>query len=217
MPNINYDYIESYLKGLYIEKDPFLANIEEYGLRENIPIIEKESLELLRLIISIFKPNRILEIGTAIGYSAIAMAKLDSKINITSFEINEKNYNIAIDNIKKAKLLDRIEVRFGDASELLTKLREDELFDFVFIDAAKSHYLEYFNDIYKNLSNRSIIFSDNVLFKGMIADDSLVPRRDRTIVRNMREYLSFLTSQNNIKTSVIPIGDGVAISLIEKE
>ncbi|MEB3429825.1 O-methyltransferase [Citroniella saccharovorans] len=217
MPNINYDYIESYLKGLYIEKDPFLANIEEYGLRENIPIIEKESLELLRLIISIFKPNRILEIGTAIGYSAISMAKLDSKINITSFEINEKNYNIAIDNIKKAKLLDRIEVRFGDASELLTKLREDEIFDFVFIDAAKSHYLEYFNDIYKNLSNRSIIFSDNVLFKGMIADDSLVPRRDRTIVRNMREYLSFLTSQNSIKTSVIPIGDGVAISLIEKE
>lgn len=213
MPNINYDYIESYLKGLYIEKDPFLANIEEYGLRENIPIIEKESLELLRLIISIFKPNRILEIGTAIGYSAISMAKLDSKINITSFEINEKNYNIAIDNIKKAKLLDRIEVRFGDASELLTKLREDEIFDFVFIDAAKSHYLEYFNDIYKNLSNRSIIFSDNVLFKGMIADDSLVPRRDRTIVRNMREYLSFLTSQNSIKTSVIPIGDGVAISL----
>lgn len=213
MSGICEPYIVEYLRGLYSEQDPFLLSLKKYAEENNVPIIERESLAILELMIQIHKPKRILEIGTAIAYSTIAMAKISEEVEIDTIDINEENLSIAQLNIKKSNLENRIKLHYGDASDVLRSL--DGYFDLVFIDAAKSHYREYFDICINLINDKSIIISDNVLFKGLIANDDLVNRRARTLVRAMRSYLKYLTNTAGLSTAVLPVGDGVAITQVD--
>ncbi len=213
MSGICEPYIVDYLRGLYNEQDPFLLSLENYAHENNIPIIEPESRSLLEFMIRMHKPKRILEIGTAIAYSTIAMAKISEEIIIDTIDISEENLSIAQLNIKECNLEKRITLHYGDASEVLKRL--DGNYDLVFIDAAKSHYKEYFDICIKLINDEAVIISDNVLFKGLIANDELVNRRARTLVRAMRSYLIYLTNTKGLSTSVLPVGDGVAVTQVD--
>lgn len=213
MTGICEPYIIDYLRGLYSDQDPFLLSLEEYAAKYDIPIIERESLALLELMVNLKNPKRILEIGTAIGYSTIAMAKISGQVIIDTIDIDEENLSVAQLNIKDAGFEDRIFLHYGDASEVLNGLKEK--YDMVFIDAAKSHYREYFDKCLKLINDNALIISDNVLFKGLIANDELVNRRARTLVRAMRNYLEFLTHTTGLSTAVLPVGDGVAITKVD--
>lgn len=213
MTGICEPYIVDYLRGLYSDQDPFLLSLEEYAARYEVPIIERESLALLELMVSLKNPKRILEIGTAIGYSTIAMAKISSDVIIDTIDIDEENLSVAQLNIAEAGYDNRIFLHYGDASDVLDNLKEK--YDMVFIDAAKSHYREYFDKCLNLINDNALIISDNVLFKGLIANDELVNRRARTLVRAMRNYLEFLTHTNGLSTAVLPVGDGVAITKID--
>ncbi|WP_425539947.1 O-methyltransferase [Microaceticoccus formicicus] len=213
MTGICEPYIVDYLRGLYSDQDPFLLSLEEYAARYEVPIIERESLALLELMVNLKNPKRILEIGTAIGYSTIAMAKISSNVIIDTIDIDEENLSVAQLNIAEAGYDNRIFLHYGDASDVLDNLKEK--YDMVFIDAAKSHYREYFDKCLNLVNDNALIISDNVLFKGLIANDELVNRRARTLVRAMRNYLEFLTHTKGLSTSVLPVGDGVAITKID--
>lgn len=212
MTGICEPYIIEYLRGLYSDQDPFLVSLEEYAAKYEVPIIERESLALLELMVKLKNPTRILEIGTAIGYSTIAMAKISPGVIIDTIDIDEENLSVAQLNIKDAGFEDRIFLHYGDASDVLNDLKHK--YDMVFIDAAKSHYREYFDKCLYLINDNALIISDNVLFKGLIANDELVNRRARTLVRAMRNYLEFLTHTKGLSTSVLPVGDGVAITKI---
>ena len=158
------------------------------------------------------RPEKILEVGTAIGYSAIRMAR-SCDADIVTIEISDEMADKAEENIEKADLSHRIKVLRGDAAEVLKTL--DEKFDFIFIDAAKGHYMDFFNECDRMLEKGGILVSDNVLYKGMTATDELVVRRKITIVRRLRNYLEMLKNNENYSTAIIPIGDGVALSIRE--
>ena len=185
--------------------------LEEYGIENNVPIIDKEVGQLIKLLLKMRKPKNILEIGTAIGYSSILMAENTCEdTKITTIERYEKNYNIAVENINKFGYEDKIDVRLGDANDVLLSL--EDKYDFVFIDAAKGQYLEFFNKTKDLLTEDALIISDNVLFKGMVATDELVIRRKKTIVKRLREYLEYINNLEGFTTAVLSISDGVALT-----
>lgn len=167
--------------------------------------------QFIKVILKITDPKNILEIGTAIGYSSLIMAKASSDMaKITTIEKRKDMVNIAKENINKSNYKDKINVLHGDARELLPKI--DKKYDFIFLDASKGHYLDFFNKSIKLLKKGGVILSDNVLYKGMVANDELVHRRKKTIVKRMRSYLEYLSKLENYDTSIIPIGDGVALT-----
>ena len=206
MSNINYDYIENYLRNLKaIEK------MSNYAEKNHVPIIERESEEFINFLISMQKPKKILELGTAIGYSSISFAKRNKCIEkIDSVELKSEMAEIARKNISDLDLDKIISVHESDAYDFLLDL--DEKYDLIFIDAAKGQYEKYFEAALKNLKEKGLIICDNVLFKGMIAEDSLVKRRKITIVKRMRKYLDMVSKDENLITTVIPMGDGIALT-----
>ncbi len=211
MSNINEDYIEDYIREVIKESSVFLKKLEEYAHKNHIPIIHPEVAQFLKVLIKIKKPKEILEIGTAIGYSAIVMAEaMDSYGKITTIERREDMINLAQSNFTECNLIERINVIHGDANEVLPKLQGS--FDLIFLDAAKSKYMDFLPYFINNLTSGGVIISDNVLYKGMIANDDLVVRRQKTIVRRMREYLDYICNNEIFESSIIPIGDGVALT-----
>ncbi len=211
MSNINESNIEEYIRSLIPQKDNFLIEIERYAELNHVPIIHPEVAQLIRVLIKISKPKRILEIGTAIGYSALVMASSMEKCGrVTTIEKRDDMINIAEKNIQDNGYSGMIQIIKGEAEEILPTINDE--FDFIFIDAAKGQYMEFFPYCIKNLVDSGIIVSDNVLYKGMVASDELVVRRKKTIVKRMRNYLDYITSNNTLESSVIPIGDGVAIT-----
>ncbi|MDO5689170.1 MAG: O-methyltransferase [Tissierellia bacterium] len=213
MDGINQEYVVEYIRGLCKQKDPFLLALEQIAEERFIPILEPETAALLEVLLSIHKPKRILELGTAIGYSAIRMAKAAPNALITTVELREDFAAIARDNIESQGYSDRIQVVVGDAIPSIQELNGP--FDFVFIDAAKGHYQEYYEACMPLILPGSILFSDNVLFRGTIAKPSLAVRRKRTIVHRMRSYLEMITGDERVNTCVLPLGDGVAISVLK--
>lgn len=209
--DIIFDYVTDYLNNTLGSSDEFLSELEKYADENHVPIVTKDTAWFLRSIMAMQKPKEILEIGTAIGYSAILFAK-HSDANIITLEKNSDMAKIAEENIEKAGLSDRITVLEGDAMESI-KCIEGGNFDFVFLDANKSHYKDYLPEILERLDYGGVIVSDNILYKGMVANDELVTKRQKTIVKNLREYLNILTNHDELVTSIIPIGDGVALSV----
>lgn len=211
MTSINKDYIEEYIRSVTPDNTGKLLELEDYGIKNNVPIIDKEVGQLIKLLLKMRQPKKILEIGTAIGYSSILMAESTCEdTKITTIERYDKNYNIAIENIKKFGYEDRIDVKLGDANDVLLDL--DEKFDFVFIDAAKGQYLEFFKKTKDLLADDALIISDNVLFKGMVATDDLVVRRKKTIVKRLREYLEYINNLEGFTSAILSISDGVALT-----
>ncbi|HPP31931.1 MAG TPA: O-methyltransferase [Soehngenia sp.] len=212
MSNIIDDKVINYIQSLCFEETKLLSELREYANNNKIPILQKETAQLLRVLIKITKPKEILEIGTAIGYSSILMAQ-NSNCKITTIEMDPSMVDMAINNINKANLSSNIQVIEGDAILVLPLLTKK--YDLIFIDANKSRYKEYFDMGKEMLNNSGVIISDNVLYKGMTANDDSVQKKNRTIVNNMRKYLEYITTINGYMTSIIPIGDGVALTYKE--
>ena len=212
MNPINYDYIESFIKNLVPEHTGALKEIEQLALSNEIPIVRKEVAAFLELMVKIKKPVSVLELGTAIGYSSILIALSSSNIKqIITIEKDEEVLKVARENINKFKLDKIISIKQGDCLEVLKNLQGK--FDFIFIDAGKAHYNHYLPYCLKLLNEDGMIFADNVLFRGMVASKALVERRKITIVKRMKEFIRLITTDNNLVTSVLPIGDGVSITI----
>lgn len=209
MSKVSYEYIEDYLRSLYKTKSDLLSELREYAEENHVPIIEEECEEFYNFLINTTKPKKILELGTAIGYSAISFSMNESVERLVTVEINEDMVKIAKENIKKSGLEDKIEIVHSDAYEYL--IESSDTFDFIFIDAAKGQYEKYFEEAIKLLNRDGIIVCDNVLFRGMIANQELVKRRKITIVKRLRKFLKDIKDDDRFYSSIVPIGDGALL------
>lgn len=202
-----------YLHSLETENSEILEQIEQEALSDGVPIIRKEMQSFLKVLLRIKKPLRILEVGAAVGFSAILMSEyVPEDCRITTIENYEKRIPIARNNFKRAGKEAQITLIEGDAMEVLKTLEGP--YDFVFMDAAKGQYIAYLPEVLRILSPEGILVSDNVLQNGEIIESRfVVERRDRTIHSRMREYLYTLKHHEALETSIIPLGDGVALSI----
>lgn len=191
-----------------------IKDIKQYAKENNIPIMQDEGISFLTTLIHKNKIRSILEIGTAIGYSAIIMALTDKNIKITSVERDEKRYLEAVKNIKKFNLEDRITLIFKDALEL----KVDGNFDLIFLDAAKGQNINFFNNFSKNLNKNGFIVTDNMLFHGYVNknEEDIKSRNLRGLVRKIKQYHEFLKTSDDYNTSFYNIGDGIAVTTRKK-
>lgn len=203
----------TYINSLDRGNTELLDAIEAEAVSDYVPIIRKEMQSFLKMMLQLQQPRRILEVGTAVGFSAILMAEYNPKpCEITTIENYEKRIPIARENFKRAGKQDMIELLEGDAAQVLKTLQEP--FDFIFMDAAKGQYLNFLPDILRLLSPGGILISDNVLQDGDIVESRFaVTRRNRTIHKRMREYLYELTHHEELVTTVLPVGDGITVSV----
>ncbi len=190
-----------------------LDQIEKEAIETYVPIIRKEMQSFLKMLLAIRKPTRILEVGTAIGFSAILMAEYTpGDCQITTIENYEKRIPIARENFKRAGKEEQITLLEGDAAEVLKTI--DEPFDFIFMDAAKGQYIHFMPEVLRLLKKDGVLVSDNVLQDGDIIESRyVVTRRNRTIHKRMRDYLYQLTHHEDLVTSILPIGDGITVSV----
>lgn len=205
--------IISYINSLSTEDTPFLTELEKWALKERVPIIRKETQSFLKMLLAMKQPEHILEIGTAIGFSSLMMSECVSEnCTITTIENYEKRIPIARDNFVRAGKDHQITLLEGDAMEVLKGLTGP--YDFVFLDAAKAQYIYYLPELLRIMPEGAVLVSDNVLQDGNIVESRFaVERRDRTIHARMREYLYELTHRDDLVTSVLPLGDGVTVSV----
>lgn len=203
----------TYINSLDQGNTPILNMIEEEALKANVPIIRKEMQSFLKMFLYLKQPVRILEVGTAVGFSAILMSEYNPKTcTITTIENYIKRIPIAKNNFIRAMKEDTIFLIEGDATEVLKELQEP--FDFIFMDAAKGQYINFLPDILRLLVPGGTLISDNVLQDGDIIQSRFaIPRRNRTIHKRMRDYLFELTHHEQLVTAVLPIGDGITISV----
>jgi len=208
---ISYEYINDYIRKTIKRNEGILSELEKFAEAQHVPIIQPEVARLLLVLGRLKRPRRILEVGTAIGYSAILLSDvLEPGGKIDTIERYELMADRAKENIKRAGKEDIINVILGDASEVLTCL--DKKYDMIFLDAAKGQYPEFLPDCLRMLDSGGLLVSDNVLYKGMVANDELVVRRKKTIVKRLRAYLDTICNHDQLDTTILSIGDGVAIS-----
>ena len=187
-----------------------LEKIKEKALKENIPIIMDDTLEVMEKYLITKKPQRILEIGTAVGYSAICFTEfLTEDGMIDTIERDIERVKEAKENIKRVGVEEKIHIYEGDAVEILPTL--DEKYDVVFIDAAKGKYPFFLKESMRMLKSDGIIFADNILYKGYVMSD-YNKHKQRTAVRNLREYIKEVSENPNLETEILEVGDGLAIS-----
>lgn len=212
MELINKKYIPEYLRSLIVEKDKDMVEFRLKCESDKIPIVHKEVGQLIRLLITMTNTKKILELGTAVGYSSIMMSNIINSENglITTMERRKVFIEQAKANIDIYKPPTPIEIIEGDALDMLDTIEGE--YEMIFLDAAKSKYMDFFPKAMELLKPGGLIVSDNVLYKGMIASDDLVVRRQRTIVRKMRIYLKYISEHKDLETSILPMGDGVSIS-----
>ena len=202
----------TYINSLDRGNTAILDTIEREALDSYVPIIRKEMQSFLKLLLAMQKPKRILEVGTAVGFSAILMAEYNPyPCEIVTIENYDKRIPIARENFVRAGKENQITLIEGDATEVLKTL--DEPFDMIFMDAAKGQYINFMPDILRLLKKDGVLVSDNVLQDGDIIESHfVVTRRNRTIHKRMREYLYELTHRDDLVTAVLPIGDGITVS-----
>jgi len=203
----------TYINSLNCKKSDFLDEIEGFALEKKVPIIRKETQSLLRILLQIKQPKQILEVGTAIGFSALFMEEVNpTESDITTIENDKNRIAIAHQNFINAGKDDLIHLVEGDAQDILPKLNEK--YDFIFMDAAKGQYLHFLPLVLQLLKPGAIIVSDNVLQDGDIIQSRFaVTRRNRTIHKRMREYLYSITHNEELTTTILTVGDGIAISV----
>lgn len=207
---IVYNEVVSYIRDLIPQRSEYFQKLEAYADEFHVPIVQPEVAQFIQTLVLLHKPNRVLEIGTAIGYSASIIAEHMTAGEIVSIEIRESSHALALKNVSEFPTKVKFDFRLGDALEVLPEVPGK--FDLIFIDASKGHYLEFLELCMGKLNPGGLIISDNILYKGMIANQALVERRKKTIVKRMRNYLSELNAIEDLHTSIIPIGDGVALS-----
>lgn len=205
--------ITAYINSLDTGNSPLVNSIRREALDDGVPIIRQECESLLKVMLRLVQPKHILEVGTAVGYSALLMSENAPKdCKITTLEKYEKRIPVARANFEKAGKTDCITLLEGDATDILKELEGP--YDFIFMDAAKGQYMTFFKDVMRLLRPGGILISDNVLQDGDIIESRFaVTRRNRTIHSRMREYLYTLTHHDEFETTILSIGDGMAVSV----
>jgi predicted O-methyltransferase YrrM len=202
---------ESFIRSVIKKQTGFMHELERYAEEYFIPIVTPETAAFLRVMVRIIKPRRILEAGTAIGYSAIVFAEASGKDTlIDTIENDEGMADAAEANIRRMGYEDRIRVIRGDALEVLQCLTTE--YDMIFLDAAKGQYVEYLPECLRLTSKGGVIISDNILYKGLVAAREGVGHKHRTIAVRMKEYVARLCESPHLDTAIIPVGDGMAVS-----
>lgn len=192
-----------------------LERIKEEALKEHIPIIMDDTLNVMKQYLKDKKINSILEIGTAVGYSAICFTELlEDNGRIDTIERDEERTIKARENIQRAQVEDKINILFGDAVEILPTLNGK--YDMIFIDAAKGKYPFFLKEAMRMLDKNGVIIADNILYKGYVMSD-YNKHKQRTAVRNLRQYIKEVTENSNLETQILEVGDGLAISQIKEE
>ena len=187
-----------------------IEEMEMYAHEHDVPIMQKEGIDFMCSFLKEHNLKHVLEIGSAIGYSAIRMAMLDMDIQITTIERDKDRYDQAVEYVKRSGLQDRITLLFGDALETVV----EGSFDMLFIDAAKAQYIYFLPQVLRLMPPGGLLVSDNVLQDGDVLESRFaVTRRNRTIHARMREYLSELTHHPGLETCILPVGDGVTLSV----
>ena len=207
----------AYIHSLDSGNGEFLDALERKALSDEVPIIRPDMQSFLKVLLSVHRPERILEVGTAVGFSAILMAQnTDDTCQITTIEKYEKRIPEARENFRLAGLENRITLLEGDALEVMGRLSEP--YDMVFMDAAKGQYIHFLQEALRLLRTGGILVSDNVLQDGDIIESHYaVERRNRTIYKRMREYLYVLKHTQGLLTSIVPVGDGAAVTVKQQE
>nr|WP_269448467.1 O-methyltransferase [Metabacillus kandeliae] len=209
------DKLQLYLESLIPSEPEYIRDMEEYAKENQVPIMEKAGMNVLLQLLRLHSPAAILEIGTAIGYSAIRMAQALPNTRIVTLERDEERYKEAVRRVESAGLSGRITVLFGDALELSGEVSGRMPFDALFIDAAKGQYRRFFELYEPMLSANGIIITDNVLFRGLVAEDpeEIESKRIRSLAAKIHYYNEWLVSHPDYMTSIIPAGDGIALSI----
>lgn len=187
--------------------------LKKDALENHIPIIMDDTLEKIKEILEAEKPKRILEIGTAVGYSASCFVRYSENAMVDTIELDEERAKQAIENVKKIGVADNINIMIGNAVEILPTLSGE--YDIVFIDAAKSKYSIFLEEGIRLIRNGGLILADNVLYKGYVMSD-YNKHKQRTAVRHLREYIKEVTENPNLETEILEIGDGLAITRVSK-
>lgn len=193
--------------------DETLAKKRYDALQNGVPVADDETLQFLLVTLQMSKPKKILEIGTAVGLSGVAMLKQIPDAKLTTIELDEERYMQAKKNFQEFGVLDRVTAHLGDAGEILAMM--DGEFDFVFLDGPKAQYEKYLFDIKRMLKKGGILFADDVLLFGWVSGEEETPQKRRSIVEKIRSYLQVITADTDFCTSVINIGDGVALSVYQ--
>lgn len=190
-----------------------IEELKQYARDNHVPIMQDGGIEFILNYIKKYHVKKILEIGSAIGYSAISFASISDDITVTTIERDDNMYQKALENISNAQLSNRITIIHGDALDTII----DDKYDLIFIDAAKSQYIKFFEKYKKNLKEDGVIISDNLSFHGLVEDDSKTNNRNtKQLVRKIRNYIEFLKNNQEFKTEFFNVGDGVSISYFAK-
>ena len=205
------DFIISYIH----DDEGILGDIYSEAIKNNVPVIRPEMKDLLRTLIVMNRPEKVLEIGTAVGYSSLFIAEvLKCGFSIDTFELDPDRVKIAKDNISKLGYENEIHIHEGDAAALLKEM--DRKYDFVFIDAAKAQYMIYLEEIMRLTHPGSVIVTDNIFTDGEVLESHfLVEKRDRTIHDRMREYIYKIKNDDRLETAVLSVADGAAVSVVK--
>lgn len=208
--------LSEYIKALECDLPEYLDKLEQQALADEVPIIRKEAQSLLRFLLCLLKPERILEVGCAVGFSAAFMSEyMPEQCTITTIEKVEMRIKEAKKNLATIPRAEQVTLVCGDANEVLKELSEKgETYPFIFMDAAKGQYMNFLPHLLKLLPEGGLLITDNVLQEGTIVESKYtIPRRERTIHMRMREYVYTLKHMEEFETVVLPVGDGVTLSV----
>jgi predicted O-methyltransferase YrrM len=212
--NIVHDYIDEYIDKTHSENEPFFTALRQYAIENHIYIVKPQVEQFLRTFLQAVHPAKILEVGTAIGYSALMMLSCLPDAEITTIERDETVLKMARENIEKRGAQAHIRCIYGDAGEVLENL--GGTYDFAFLDAAKGQYQTHFQMVLSKMKPGGVIVTDDVLYMGMTASDALATKKHDTITRRLREFLEYICKDKRFETVILPIGDGVALTYIKE-
>ena len=202
---------KKYIESFNLETDPFILGMEEFARKNNVPILTRDSAKLIELLIKMYKPTRILEIGTAIAYTTIRIAKASGKkCSVHTIEFSKDNEKLAKQNIKKAKLSKKIKLLSGDALKIMPRLNKK--YDFIFLDADKEDYLKLLRLSLKLLKKGGVIFVDNLLWHGFAAA-SEVPEKYIVSTKYIRDFNKLFTGNKQLQATILPVGDGIGLGI----
>lgn len=204
--------LQAYLDNLVPERNSLLQEMEVYAEQHAVPIMERTGIEILLQLLRIQNAKNILEVGTAIGYSALRMATALQEAKIVSIERDDERFQLAVDFIARAGIGNRIKLIHADALEAEAEISMTAPYDAIFIDAAKGQYKKFFELYSKYLSKDGVIITDNVLFKGLVCEEEIENKRIRSLVRKIDAYNQWLSTHPEYDTVILPVGDGVAIT-----
>ena len=218
--NIINPLVSEYLEGYFTPINESLADLRRYAEERHIPIITRDVERLLAVILAGMKPRFVLEVGAAIGYSAAFMATTWNGCQVDTIEVDPKSFDTAQKNLKMMNLSERVQVFNGDATKIMENLMDEQKqthfmgYDLVFIDASKSKYTAFFKQAMKLVKPGGMILCDNVLMRGTVANDCYDPEgKHKTSVKNIRAFLAYISTLETVVTAILPIGDGISMSI----